>query len=140
MFSYVERLRLYLKCSKLILKETAVRARQSDARLRPDSRRFVSRQVPIGRKFNQDVGLTLAAFCASQSGSTPDPVLFITDAMKPFAPRPKKIILLALAGLLAGSCKRHPPAAAAPVPVYTAQVTQRPVPLIRNAVGLVQAG
>lgn len=44
-----------------------------------------------------------------------------------------------LAGcLVMAGCKRRPPDAPAPVPVYIAEVTQRAVPLTRNAVGLVQ--
>lgn len=45
---------------------------------------------------------------------------------------------LALACLLAASCKPRVAAPPAAVPVYAAQVTQHTVPLTRNAVGLVQ--
>jgi membrane fusion protein, multidrug efflux system len=58
--------------------------------------------------------------------------------MKNLPPLPLKLALVALCCLLAASCKRRAPAAVSPVPVYTAQVTQRSVPLTRNAVGLVQ--
>jgi len=45
---------------------------------------------------------------------------------------------LLLVCLLAASCKPRPPAPVTAVPVYTATVVQRAVPLTRTAVGLVQ--
>jgi multidrug efflux system membrane fusion protein len=51
---------------------------------------------------------------------------------------PLRISLIVLLGLAAASCQRRAPSAPPPVPVTTAQVTQRDVPLTRTAVGLVQ--
>jgi multidrug efflux system membrane fusion protein len=58
--------------------------------------------------------------------------------MKSLLRSPLKTCLLLLACLLAASCQPRPPAPVQAVPVYTATVVQRAVPLTRTAVGLVQ--